>query len=99
MNSYTQRSTALEHNRNRLEALIAQSDYTTVYHPVHLGKFLSRMGRGLVHWLTAGSEPRVSHEVGRNADSWKVFDPASKRTLRFDHEESVRIWLESRYYR
>jgi hypothetical protein len=31
--------------------------------------------------------------------SWRVYDPASDRTIRFNDEQKVTSWLDERHYR
>ena len=98
MNTYTDRSMRLDHHRHHLETLIGNSDYVTAYHPKQLGTRFNQVIDGVMNWLTAGSMPRISKRIHGEAEVWKVYDPATHRTLYFDQEGALRIWLEERYY-
>lgn len=94
MNSYTNPSQLpLEQQRHHLEALI-QAPQSTRY---GLGKALTRMGQGMVHWLTSGSQPRITKIQQGGTEMWKVYDPIDGQVLHFDHEDQVRTWLDDRY--
>lgn len=98
MNSFTDRSTLLEHRRSRLEALVGRSNYITAYHPSQLSRLFSHMFSGIVDWLTKGSMPHISKTMQGDTEVWKVYDPVSNRTLYFEQENALRVWMEERYY-
>lgn len=98
MNSYTEYQATLEQNRDQLEVLLRKSDDTTSYFPNRLVGFLSRVGQTVMNWLTAGTMPRVSRTMQGELEVWKVFDPISERTLYFDDENALRVWMDTRYY-
>lgn len=71
---------------------------------VQLSSFASSISKGLWKGLETlflkGSEPKI-HQM-RNAKGkliFKVYDPSTQQSNRFESEEEVRIWLEQRYYR
>ena len=100
MNSYSKPSntTLLDLQRQRLEELLKYST-DTVYSPSRLRELLTQLGQSIVNWLTTGSMPRVSKHKRGSVEFWRVYDPFSKTVLRFDHEDSLRVWMEQRYYR
>ena len=99
MNSYTRQSNAtlLDLQRQRFEVLLEHST-STAYHPGRLSTFLKQLGQTLVTWLTEGSTLKITKRVQGGADVWQVYDPVANRTLHFDHEDALRIWIEQRYY-
>jgi hypothetical protein len=98
MNSYTDHSTALEQRHHPLNTLVARNAYITAYHPRHLGTLLAKVGQGLMHWLTTGSLPRIAKTQQGDIEIWKVYDPMSNQTRYFDDEDTLRVWMEERYY-
>lgn len=67
--------------------------------PSGLGYQLNQIWRSLSRYLSRSNEPQVwqvrSHS---NEIRWRVFDPMSERTLFYNTEEEVRIWLEQSRY-
>lgn len=98
MNSYTHASQALlNQQRQHLETLV-QHPYSTVYEPSRVGQFAHRLGQMLLAWFTSGSEPRIRKLIQGGTDVWQVYDPATEKTLYFNHENEVRVWLDQRFY-
>jgi len=97
MNSYTDNSTLLQRQRDRLEALLNRPTYTA-YHPTRIIPLVGRLGKSIVNWMTTGSMPQISKEMQGETEVWRVYDPIAHRTLYFDREETVRAWMDQRYY-
>jgi hypothetical protein len=98
MNSVTDHAPSFDHYPRGFTALKGQSEYVTAYHPRQLMPLLKRVMNGIAHWLTTGSMPHISKTVQGDTEVWKVYDPVSSRTLYFDQENALRIWMEERYY-
>ena len=100
MDSYTKtpNKTLLDLQRERLEALLLNHPTNTAYRPGRLGQLLSQLGQRLVHWLADGSTPKISKRTNGDTEVWKVYDPVADRTLYFDQEDAVRIWIDERHY-
>ncbi len=99
MNSYTNSSNTslLDLQRQRFEVLL-KHPVNTAYDPGRIGALLENWGQTLVHWLTTGSMPKITKYAQGDTDVWKVYDPMSNRTLYFDHEDALRVWMDQRYY-
>ncbi|MGD1908634.1 MAG: hypothetical protein ACFB0C_21980 [Leptolyngbyaceae cyanobacterium] len=94
MNSYTNSNQLpLEQQRRHLEALLQ----TPSSSGNGLSQALTQMGKGLVHWLTSGSQPRITQIQRGDTEMWKVYDPIDSQVLYFDHEDQVRAWLDDRH--
>jgi hypothetical protein len=98
MNSYTDHSKSFDRHPNGLNPLAGRVEYITVYHPRQLQPLLKRVMDSIAHWLTSGSMPRISKATQGETEVWRVYDPVSSRTLYFDQEDALRIWMEERYY-
>ena len=94
MNSYTNNSTP----HGNFGTLVGRSEYVTAYHPRQFKRLLRRATDAFAHWLTTGSMPRISKAMQGDTEVWKVYDPVSNQTLYFDQENSLRVWMEERYY-
>jgi len=45
-------------------------------------------------------EPQVRQKTDRVGNVyWRVYDPVSDHTIRFDDQQEVMIWLDERHYR
>jgi len=98
MNSFThETNTRLEQQRQQLETLIRQSKCETVYRPSRFQRFWSRLISTVVHRLTAGNEPRISHKIVGEVEVWKVYDPVDCSLHAFTDETEVRAWIDQRY--
>lgn len=99
MNSSNNLSQAslLDLQRHRLEILL-DTPTKNLYRPSRLATTVRRLSQGLVHWLTEGSTPRITKQVHGGIETWRVYDPVGDRTVYFSHEDSLRTWLEQRYY-
>lgn len=98
MHSYTNHSNFFKRLHRRSDTLVGQADYITVYHPRQLKVLLDHVADSLTQWLTNGSMPRISKALRHGTEVWKVYDPCSSQTLYFDEEDSLRVWMEERYY-
>lgn len=95
MNSYTN-SPNTELNRRQLEQL-----WTTAERPTlsdRATQALKQVGGWLLTALTEGNSLRIWTEETGQGTRWYVHDPLSQRQQNFDSEESLRVWLEQRYY-
>jgi hypothetical protein len=51
-------------------------------------------------WHSCPREPRVWRRTDRSGNPyWRVYDPLYDRTLRFDDEQNLMIWLDEQHYR
>lgn len=51
-------------------------------------------------WHSPSGEPQVRQKTDRFGNLyWRVYDPVSDRTVRFDNQQQVLIWLDERHYR
>jgi hypothetical protein len=57
----------------------------------------NRIGQTVRHWLNTSPEPRVRMKYSAGQAHWRVYDPTTQRSERFETEQEVRIWLEQRY--
>ncbi len=54
----------------------------------------------LDYWYSPSGEPQVRQKTDRfGKEYWRVYDPVSDRTVRFDEQQDVMIWLDERHYR
>lgn len=99
MNSYTKSShpTLLDLQRQRFEVLLHHPT-NSAYRPGRLTALFKQMGQSLVQWMTTGAMPQISKSIQGDTEVWKVYDPVVNRTLYFDHEDALRVWMDKRYY-
>lgn len=92
-------SKRLEQSRHYRELELIPVDlYLKQTEPQKKTEWLKAIARCLVDWMTPSTEPRIHHKVAANGLAyWKVFDPISGETARFNNVEDVHIWLEQRY--
>jgi hypothetical protein len=84
MNSYTHlNQLPLEQQRRHLEGLI-QAPTTSSY---DFGKAVRQLGQNLVHWLTSGTQLRITQTQQGDRTLWKVQDPIDQQVLYFDRRE------------
>ncbi|NJL41258.1 MAG: hypothetical protein HC840_15155 [Leptolyngbyaceae cyanobacterium RM2_2_4] len=66
-------------------------------------KFLTGLGQvllSILEILSGNKEPKISQRRDRRGESfWRVYDPITGESARFNSELEVRFWLEQRYYR
>lgn len=99
MNGFTHNPNArLEQQRQQLENLLQQDACQTVQRPSRWRQFWSQTANALVHWLTAGNEPRIHHLTVGDTEVWKIYDPGDDSVHYFTAEDDVRIWLDQRYH-
>ncbi len=81
-------------NYNQLEQLSPQVGEL-------VGLKLKGMWQAFVnYWYTPAGEPRIQQKSDRAGNKyWRVCDPASDRTIRFDDRQELTIWLDERHYR
>jgi hypothetical protein len=99
MNLFTQSAspTLLDLQRQRLEILIDSPGHSA-YRPGRLTQLLQKALHTLLQRLTPGDAPRIAKIHQGDVEVWRVYDPISDRTLTFDDEGDLRVWLEQRYY-
>ncbi|MBD1867415.1 hypothetical protein H6F95_08910 [Cyanobacteria bacterium FACHB-471] len=50
--------------------------------------------------MAGNEEPQISQKRDRSGEVfWRVYDPTTGESARFNSELEVRFWLEQRYYR
>ena len=65
--------------------------------PIH---WLTKLGRWLVEWFTIDSGPRIWQTTDRHGQvCYRVYDPQTRRSLQFQSETEVLIWLDTRHYK
>jgi hypothetical protein len=59
----------------------------------------NRFWNTLGHSLIQPSEPSITHKRNRfGQDSFRVYDPMTRKYGEFSSEQEIRVWLEQRYY-
>jgi hypothetical protein len=59
----------------------------------------NRFWNTLGHILTQSSEPSITQKRDRfGHDSFRVYDPMTRKYGEFSSEQEIRVWLEQRYY-
>ncbi|MBD2066745.1 hypothetical protein H6F93_04260 [Leptolyngbya sp. FACHB-671] len=65
-------------------------------------KFLAGLGQilsSILSILAGNEEPQISQKRDRSGEVfWRVYDPTTGESARFNSELEVRFWLEQRYY-
>ena len=99
MNSYGRcpNQTKLDIERNKLERLFDQSRALR-YRRAKLLLGLKQIGSFLLKALTQTDEPRIWVSSRSREKRWCAYDPFTNRSVSFDSEEALRVWLEQRYY-
>ncbi|MEM0979721.1 MAG: hypothetical protein AAGH78_05535 [Cyanobacteria bacterium P01_H01_bin.58] len=81
----------------RLELLPSGSLYAL--NSTRLWQALRRLGGQLVHVLAFGEEPRIRTRQDQNGQTvFDAYDPVTHRHIRNVSEDTLRLWLEQRYY-
>lgn len=66
-------------------------------------KFLTGLGQillSILNILSANGEPQIKQKRDRSGEIfWRVYDPTTGESARFNSELEVRFWLDQRYYR
>lgn len=66
-------------------------------------KFLAGLGSillSILNTLSGNEEPQIRQNRDRSGEIfWRVYDPTTGESARFNSELEVRFWLEQRYYR
>ena len=78
-----------------IETLIQSNKLTFYTH--HSATFIKRLGCGLVNFLTGGSGLIITQYHQGNIQTWQVYDSLTDKTLYFEQEEALRIWIEQHY--
>jgi hypothetical protein len=83
-----------QHNYEKLEQLSPQ-----IQELVRLGVWW--LWQTVIDFLhTPSGEPEVKQKIDRVGNIyWRVYDPVSDRTVRFNDKQEVMIWLDERHYR
>ena len=83
--------------RQSLEKTYTKSSHFT-YLVGHIRHGLNRVAHSMVHFLTAGDEPRIWIEADAQGNVfYKGYDPRTGRRFAGGSEQEIRIWLEERY--
>jgi hypothetical protein len=66
-------------------------------------KLLRGLGQillSVLNTLSANEEPQIKQQCDRSGEIfWRVYDPITGESARFNSELEVRFWLDQRYYR
>lgn len=65
--------------------------------PSQLAALSQYLGQHLLRWLTEGSNLQITQQTQAGTKVWQVYDPITDKTLQFEHEESLRAWIDQRY--
>ncbi|NEQ49665.1 MAG: hypothetical protein F6K11_05965 [Leptolyngbya sp. SIO3F4] len=76
--------------------MLLQANRVALY--VHyLANLIQKLGCGLVHFLSGGSDLIITQYNQGNIHTWQVYDSLTDKTLYFEHQEALHIWIEQHY--
>ncbi|MBE9166701.1 hypothetical protein IQ238_03860 [Pleurocapsales cyanobacterium LEGE 06147] len=82
-----------QHHNEKLEQLPPQD------HDLASSKLWWLWQTFLDFWCSPSGEPRIWQRTDRFGNPyWRVYDPVSDRTIRFNDKQEVMIWLDERHY-
>lgn len=87
---------SLEAQRRSLEALVNQPEKSNF--KSQLFAALTKTGMAAVNYFAGSNQPRIRVSQKGDRQIWHAYDPHTQQRHQFSSEESLRDWLEQRYY-